>query len=223
MAPAEKAYGAVAGCAGEGMAELFRELGADRIVTGGQTMNPSTEDILNEVNRTPAETVFVFPNNKNIQMAAEQCARLTEKQVVVIPTKTVPQGISAMLMMDESASVEELRENMLEAAEGVHTALVTYAARDSEYDGYDIRAGEYLALMDGALLGSFKELDSLFASISDRAEEFSPSVLSVYYGEDVTGEEAEKAASGLAERFPDAEMSVVNGGQPVYYYMVSIE
>ena len=205
------------------MAELFRELGADRIVTGGQTMNPSTEDILNEVNRTPAETVFVFPNNKNIQMAAEQCARLTEKQVVVIPTKTVPQGISAMLMMDESASVEELRENMLEAAEGVHTALVTYAARDSEYDGYDIRAGEYLALMDGALLGSFKELDSLFASISDRAEEFSPSVLSVYYGEDVTGEEAEKAASGLAERFPDAEMSVVNGGQPVYYYMVSIE
>ena len=205
------------------MAELFRELGADRIVTGGQTMNPSTEDILNEVNRTPAETVFVFPNNKNIQMAAEQCARLTEKQVVVIPTKTVPQGISAMLMMDESASVEELRENMLEAAEGVHTALVTYAARDSEYDGYDIRAGEYLALMDGALLGSFKELDSLFAAISDRAEEFSPSVLSVYYGEDVTGEEAEKAASGLAERFPDAEMSVVNGGQPVYYYMVSIE
>ena len=128
-----------------------------------------------------------------------------------------------MLMMDESASVEELRENMLEAAEGVHTALVTYAARDSEYDGYDIRAGEYLALMDGALLGSFKELDSLFAAISDRAEEFSPSVLSVYYGEDVTGEEAEKAASGLAERFPDAEMSVVNGGQPVYYYMVSIE
>ena len=112
---------------------------------------------------------------------------------------------------------------MLEAAEGVHTALVTYAARDSEYDGYDIRAGEYLALMDGALLGSFKELDSLFAAISDRAEEFSPSVLSVYYGEDVTGEEAEKAASGLAERFPDAEMSVVNGGQPVYYYMVSIE
>ena len=223
IAPAEKAYGAVAVCAGEGMAELFRELGADRIVTGGQTMNPSTEDILNEVNRTPAETVFVFPNNKNIQMAAEQCARLTEKQVVVIPTKTVPQGISAMLMMDESASVEELRENMLEAAEGVHTALVTYAARDSEYDGYDIRAGEYLALMDGALLGSFKELDSLFASISDRAEEFSPSVLSVYYGEDVTGEEAEKAASGLAERFPDAEMSVVNGGQPVYYYMVSIE
>ena len=223
IAPAEKAYGAVAVCAGEGMAELFRELGADRIVTGGQTMNPSTEDILNEVNRTPAETVFVFPNNKNIQMAAEQCARLTEKQVVVIPTKTVPQGISAMLMMDESASVEELRENMLEAAEGVHTALVTYAARDSEYDGYDIRAGEYLALMDGALLGSFKELDSLFAAISDRAEEFSPSVLSVYYGEDVTGEEAEKAASGLAERFPDAEMSVVNGGQPVYYYMVSIE
>ena len=223
IAPAEKPYGSVAVCAGEGMAELFRELGADRIVTGGQTMNPSTEDILNEVNRTPAETVFVFPNNKNIQMAAEQCAPLTEKKVVVIPTKTVPQGISAMLMLDESAGVDELRENMLEAAAGVHTALVTYAARDSEYDGYDIHAGEYLALMDGALLGSFTELDSLFGKLGDSAEEYSPSVISVYYGEDVTGAEAEALGAKLSERFPDAELSVVNGGQPVYYYMVSIE
>ncbi len=223
FAPAEKAYGSVAVCAGEGMAELFRELGVDRIVTGGQTMNPSTEDILNEVNRTPAETVFVFPNNKNIQMAAEQCAPLTEKNVVVIPTRTVPQGISAMLMMDESASVDELRENMLEAAAGVHTALVTYAARDSEYDGHDIHAGEYLALMDGALLGSYKELDGLFDVLCESAEQFSPAVLSVYYGEDVSGEEAEALGGRLAGRFPDAELSVVNGGQPVYYYMVSIE
>ena len=223
FAPAEKPYGAVAVCAGDGMAELFRELGADRIVTGGQTMNPSTEDILNEVNRTPAETVFVFPNNKNIQMAAEQCAPLTEKKVVVIPTKTVPQGISAMLMLDESAGVDEVRENMLEAAAGVHTALVTYAARDSEYDGYDIHAGEYLALMDGALLGSFTALDELFAKLADSAEGYSPTVLSVYYGEDVGEAEAEALGEKLGERFPDAELSIVNGGQPVYYYMVSIE
>lgn len=223
FAPAEKPYGAVAVCAGEGMAELFRELGVDRIVTGGQTMNPSTEDILNEVNRTPAETVFVFPNNKNIQMAAEQCAALTEKNVVVIPTKTVPQGISAMLMMDESADVDELRENMLEAASGVHTALVTYAARDSEYDGFEIHAGEYLALMDGALLGSYTELDALFDALGARAEDYSPAVISVYYGEDVSGSDAESAGAKFAERFPDAEISVVSGGQPVYYYMVSIE
>ena len=219
----EKPYGAVAVCAGAGMAELFRELGADRIVTGGQTMNPSTEDILREVNRTPAETVFVFPNNKNIQMAAEQCAPLTEKNVVVIPTRTVPQGISALLMLDESASVDELRESMLEAASGVHTALVTYAARDSEYDGHDIHAGEYLALMDGALLGSYKALDALFDALCDSADEFSPAVLSVYYGEDVTESDADVLGAKLTDRFPDAELSVVNGGQPVYYYMVSIE
>ena len=223
FAPAEKPYGAVAVCAGEGMAELFRELGVDRIVTGGQTMNPSTEDILNEVNRTPAETVFVFPNNKNIQMAAEQCIPLTEKKVVVIPTKTVPQGISAMLMMDESADVDSLREAMLEAAAGVHTALVTYAARDSEYDGFEIHAGEYLALMDGTLLGSYTELDKLFAALGDKAEEYSPAVVSVYYGEDVSDSDAEGAGELFTSRFPDAEISVVNGGQPVYYYMISIE
>ena len=186
-------------------------------------MNPSTEDILNEVNRTPAETVFVFPNNKNIQMAAEQCIPLTEKKVVVIPTKTVPQGISAMLMMDESADVDSLREAMLEAAAGVHTALVTYAARDSEYDGFEIHAGEYLALMDGALLGSYTELDKLFAALGDKAEEYSPAVVSVYYGEDVSDSDAEGAGELFTSRFPDAEISVVNGGQPVYYYMISIE
>ena len=223
IAPAEKPYGAVAVCAGAGMAELFRERGVDNIVTGGQTLHPSTEDILRAVNRTPAETVFVFPNNKNIHMAAEQCIPLTEKQVVVIPTKTVPQGISAMLMMDDSASVDELREAMLEASSGVHTALVTYAARDSEYDGFQIHAGEYLALMDGALLGSYTDLNALFDALCVSAGEYSPAVISVYYGEDVKEEDADVLGDKLSESFPDAELSVVNGGQPVYYYMVSIE
>ena len=223
FAPAKKPYGAVAVCAGEGMAELFRELGTDRIVTGGQTMNPSTEDILREVDRTPAETVFVFPNNKNIQMAAEQCAPLTEKNVVVIPTRTVPQGISAMLMLDESAEVGDIREAMLEAIEGVHTALVTYAARDSEYDGFEIHAGEYLALMDGSLMGSYNTREGLFDALCESAEGYSPTVISVYYGEDVSEGEAEVLGTRFSESFPDAEISVVCGGQPVYYYMVSIE
>ena len=223
FAPAEKPYGAVAVCAGNGMAELFRELGTDRIVTGGQTMNPSTEDILREVDRTPAETVFVFPNNKNIQMAAEQCAPLTEKNVVVIPTRTVPQGISAMLMLDESAEVGDIREAMLKAIEGVHTALVTYAARDSEYDGFEIHAGEYLALMDGSLMGSYNTREGLFDALCESAEGYSPTIISVYYGEDVSEGEAEVLGTRFSESFPDAEISVVCGGQPVYYYMVSIE
>lgn len=219
----EKPFGAVAVCAGAGMAELFRELGADRIVTGGQTMNPSTEDILNEINRTPAETVFVFPNNKNIIMAAEQCIPLTEKRVVVIPTKTVPQGITALLSLDETATEDEITESMAEAIAGVHTALVTYAARDSDFDGHEIHAGEYLALLDGALVGSYTNIDTLLDELSWSVDEYSPAVISVYYGEDVCQEDADAAAQKLGACFPDAEVSVVNGGQPVYYYMISIE
>ena len=167
--------------------------------------------------------MFVFPNNKNIQMAAEQCAPLTEKNVVVIPTRTVPQGISAMLMLDESAEVGDIREAMLEAIEGVHTALVTYAARDSEYDGFEIHAGEYLALMDGSLMGSYNTREGLFDALCESAEGYSPTVISVYYGEDVSEGEAEVLGTRFSESFPDAEISVVCGGQPVYYYMVSIE
>ncbi len=223
IAPAEKPFGAVAVCAGAGMAELFRELGADRIVTGGQTMNPSTEDILTEINRTPAETVFVLPNNKNIIMAAEQCIPLTEKRVVVIPTKTVPQGITALLSLDETATEEEISDGMAEAIAGVHTALVTYAARDSDFDGHEIHAGEYLALLDGALVGSYTNIETLLDELSWSVDELAPAVISVYYGEDVSEEDAEGTAKKLGACFPDAEVSVVNGGQPVYYYMISIE
>ena len=223
VAPAEKDVGFVAVCAGAGMKDLFLSLGADRVVTGGQTMNPSTDDILREVNRTPAETVFVFPNNKNIIMAAEQCAPLCEKKVRVVPTVTVPQGVAALAYMDPDQTADDLDASFRESSQRVHTALVTYAARDSEYDGQTIRAGEHLVLMDGKLLGSYPEVDPLFVDLNKALESFDPEFLTVYYGADVTAEDAEDARACLAEHFPEADISVVNGGQPVYYYMIAAE
>ena len=223
IAEPEKEFGVVAVCAGAGMEAMFRELGADGIVTGGQTMNPSTDDILREVNRTPASTVFVFPNNKNIIMAAEQCIPLTEKHVIVMPSKTVPQGISALLNFSPDESVESLVGAMGEAMGRVHTAMVTYAARDSDFDGHEIHAGEYLALLDGALLGSYSALDALFAELGEACGRFEPEFVTVYYGADVTEDDAESAAASLTGTLPEAEVTVVNGGQPVYYYMISVE
>ena len=223
IAAPEKEYGVVAVCAGAGMEALFQELGADAIVTGGQTMNPSTNDILKEINRTPASTVFVFPNNKNIIMAAEQCVPLTEKKVVVMPTKTVPQGISALLNFNPENSEEQLEADMKEAISRVHTAMVTYAARDSDFDGHIIHAGEYLALMDGALLGSYTNIKTLFKELSWAFDEIAPEFITVYYGEDVQEDDAQEAAKTIIDCFPDAEVSVVSGGQPVYYYMISVE
>ena len=223
VAEPEKDFGVVAVCAGKGMEDLFRELGADRVVTGGQTMNPSTDDILKAVNRTPASTVFVFPNNKNIIMAAEQCVPLTEKRVIVMPTKTVPQGISAMLNFSPDETEESLVGAMGEAVGNVHTAMVTYAARDADFDGHSIHAGEYLALLDGALIGSYADTAVLFEELAKAVDEFRPEFITVYYGEDVREDDAETAAGSLRASFPDAEVSVVNGGQPVYYYMISVE
>ena len=219
-----KRYGIVAVCAGDGIANLFRELGADTIVTGGQTMNPSTADIIKEINRTPAEIVFVLPNNKNIIMAAEQSIPLCEdKTVVVIPTKTIPQGITAMLSFDPDSEVSDIVETLTESLESVHTAQVTYAARDSDFDGYAIHSGEYLALLDGKLIGSFTEMPSMLDKMSEAFEDLEPEIITVYYGEDVSGEDAETTAKALEKAFPDAEVTVVNGGQPVYYYMISVE
>ena len=223
-AEAEKEFGTVVVCAGKGMADLFTELGADRIVTGGQTMNPSTEDILRAVEATPASVVFVFPNNKNIIMAAEQCVPLTEKRVVIIPTTTIPQGVSAMLSMDAySQTEEEIIESANDSIRNVHTALITYAARDSDFDGYEIKAGEYLGLLDGALLGSNSDIDTLLRALAEKLEALSPEFLTVYYGEDVKAEDAQNVGAILAEKHPSAEMSIINGGQPVYYYMISAE
>ena len=223
IAAPEKPYGILTVCAGEGMSEIFRELGADRVVTGGQTMNPSTDDILREIDQTPAETVFVLPNNKNIVMAAEQCARFTEKNVVVVPTKTVPQGIAAMLTFDDSADQQTIADTFMEAAKAVHTVAITYAARDSDFDGHDIHAGEYLALLDGALIGSYTDFPTLLQSVVEAAEPLEPEIISVYYGEDVQEQQAQDTGVSLETAFPDADVNVVNGGQPVYYYMISLE
>ena len=223
VAAPEKQFGVVAVSAGEGMANLFRELGVDRVVTGGQTMNPSTEDILTEVNKTPAEIVFVLPNNKNIIMAAQQCIPLSDKKVIVIPTKTVPQGITAMLSFDPSSAEDVIEAEMSAAIESVHTAQVTYAARDSDFDGHDIHKGEYLALMDGALLGSNADLDKVLLAIADAATDLDPDIVSIYYGEDVKADAAQHAAELVGERLPMSDVNVVNGGQPVYYYMISFE
>ena len=223
IAPVEKEVGFVAVCAGDGMADLFRSLGADRIVTGGQTMNPSTDDILREVNKTPASTVFVFPNNKNIIMAAEQCIPLTEKAVRVIPTRTVPQGVAALAYMDPDQSPDDLEESFKESAARVHTALVTYAARDSDYDGHIIHAGEYLALLDGKLLGSYASLPTLLKELNWAFGELEPEFLTVYYGQDVTETDASGVADSLTSCFPEADVSLVSGGQPVYYYMIAAE
>ena len=223
VAAPEKQFGVVAVSAGEGMANLFSELGVDRVVTGGQTMNPSTEDILTEVNKTPAEIVFVLPNNKNIIMAAQQCIPLSDKKVIVIPTKTVPQGITAMLSFDPASAEDVIEAEMSAAIESVHTAQITYAARDSDFDGHNIRKGEYLALMDGALLGSDADLDKVLTKIADAANDLDPEIVSIYYGEDVQGDAAQHAADLLGERLPMADVNVVNGGQPVYYYMISFE
>ena len=221
--PAEKPIGSVCVCAGDGLEELFRQLGADGIVSGGQTMNPSTEDILRAVNLTPADTVFVFPNNKNIIMAAEQCAALTTKRVIVVPTKTVPQGVSAMMRLTPDGTPETLVPDFEEAIASVHTAQVTYAARDSDFDGYAIHAGEYLTLMDGALVGSFTSTEEVLKNLSDAIAPMNPEFVTVYYGQDVSAEDAQSFCDGLAADLPQAESSLIPGGQPVYYYIISVE
>ena len=205
------------------MADVFRQLGCDGIITGGQTMNPSTQDILAVVNKTNAATVFVLPNNKNIIMAAEQCVPLSEKKVIVIPSKTVPQGVTAMLNFMPDGQADEITAAMTDSLSTVHTAMVTYAARDSDFDGHTIHAGEYLALLDGALVGSFTSISTLFKELSWAIDDLNPEFITMYYGEDVDEEDAASVSNTFKGNFPDAEVTVINGGQPVYFYMISIE
>ena len=223
VAAPEKHYGMVAVCAGEGLANAFRELGADNIISGGQTMNPSTQDILEKVNATPAEVVFVFPNNKNIIMAAEQVQPLTEKKVVVIPSKTVPQGISAMLVFDPDAGEDSNAAAMREAMKNVTTMQLTYAARDSDFDGHDIHAGEYLALNGGALFGNDTDMDALLRRMAESLNSAGKEFITIFYGADTNEEQAHSAAAIFSAACPDAEITVMNGGQPVYYFLISAE
>ena len=224
VAAPEKPYGFLAVCAGDGLAAVFRDLGADGVVSGGQTMNPSTASILEGVNKIPAETVFVLPNNGNIIMAAQQCAALTEKQVVVIPTKTVPQGITAMMNVDfDAPDAQTITDAMTGSLSSVTTAQITYAARDSDFDGFAIKEGDYLALEEGKLFDTDDSLDTLLHKLAEDAAGREASFISLYFGEDVQEADAQKAGALFEEVCPGAEVAVLSGGQPVYYYIISME
>ena len=223
IAEPEKPIGVVSVCAGEGLADVFTNLGVDAIISGGQTMNPSTQDILEAVNRVPAETVFVLPNNKNIIMAAQQVDALTPKNVVVISSKTVPQGVTAMLSFNPEGSVEENTQSMTEALSTVDTMQITYAARNSDFDGYDIHEGDYLAMFGSSLFGTSQDIKVLLKSLAEKVRDEGKEYITIYYGCDIKEKHAQKAADLFADICPDAEISLINGGQPVYYYLISAE
>ncbi len=223
IAEPEKALGVVSVCAGAGLADVFTNLGVDQIISGGQTMNPSTQDILEAVNKVPAETVFVLPNNKNIIMAAEQVNDLTPKNVVVIPSKTVPQGVTAMLSFNPEGSVEENTEALTEALGSVDTMQITYAARNSDFDGYDIHEGDYLALYGNQLFGTSTDIKVLLRALAEKVRDDGKEYVTIYYGEDVKEKYAQKTADLFADICPNADVNLLNGGQPVYYYLISAE
>ena len=220
----EKKYGFVAVAAGEGLAKVFYDLGVDGVISGGQTMNPSTEDILKQIQKTPAEIVYVLPNNKNIIMAAQQCVDLVEdKKVIVLPAKTVPQGISAMIAVNPDGDEAENTTAMEEAMSLVTTMEVTYAARDSEFDGQAIHAGDYLLLVDNQLFGTEKDLHTALDKLAQASKERAGEFISIFYGEGVDPDQAEQALALFQTACPDAEITMLEGGQPVYHYLISVE
>ena len=224
VAEPEKKYGFVAVCAGEGLASVFRDLGCDGIISGGQTMNPSTEDILREINKTPAEIVYILPNNSNIIMAAQQCVGLIEgKQIIVLPTKTVPQGISALLCADLDAEEADNTATMTEAIGRVHTSEVTYAARDSDFDGFAIKQGDYMALCEHQLFGTDTDLNALLDRLARADAQQEAEFINIFYGEDVDETQAQAVLEIFRAACPNAEITLLAGGQPVYYYMISAE
>lgn len=226
VAPAapEKEFGFVAVAAGSGVESMFLDLGADQIVRGGQTMNPSTDDILRAIHATPAKTVFVLPNNKNIIMAAEQAIRLADRNVCVLQTRTIPQGIAAMLAFDESANLADNRLAMTKAFERVSTGQITFAARDSDYEGHSIKKGEILALDNGKLSFTDKNLDKTLVKLTKRLVKGDTSYVTLIYGADVTDDDAERQRNLVASKLSDKiDVMLVNGGQPVYYYIISVE
>lgn len=219
-----KPVGFVSVCAGEGIAELFKDLGVDTVVSGGQTMNPSTDDILKAIESTPAETVFVLPNNKNIIMAAEQTVPISTRKVFVLHTRTIPQGVTAMLNFDESADSETNAIEMMKAAEKIATGQITFAARDSDFDGHKIKKGELLALANGKVSFTDTVLDKAAVRLVRQLMNKNSEFITVMYGEDVTDEQAEVLEAILNEKFGSkAEVTFIKGGQPIYYLIISVE
>lgn len=218
-----KPIGFVAVAAGSGLEQLFRDLGADAVVSGGQTMNPSTEDILKAIETVPAESVIVLPNNKNIIMAAEQTIPLSEKKVSVLPTRTIPQGITAMLNFDDTSSADENLNVMAKAAEKVSTGLVTFAARDSEVNGQHVQQGQILGMENGKITVIEKDFVTAAFKITKRMFKRSSSLITIIKGDGVSDEDTDKLVQQLSDKFSDAEVSVIDGGQPVYYFIISVE
>ena len=220
----EKDFGFVAVAAGHGLEEMFKDLGADCIIKGGQTMNPSTDDILKAIHATPARTVFVLPNNKNIIMAAEQAVNLADRNVCVLPTRTIPQGISALMAFDESNTFTDNRMEMIKAIERVSTGQVTFAARDSEYEGHNIKKGEIMAFNNGKLQFAEKDVNKAAYKLAKKMTKSDTSYITVIYGADVTEEQAESLIESLEAKLGSKiEIMLVNGGPPVYYYIISVE
>lgn len=222
----ENEYGFVAVCAGSGLEELFSDIGADTIVSGGQTMNPSTDDILSAIEKTPAKVVYVLPNNKNIIMAAEQAGPMAkDRDVRVLPTKTIPQGISAMLSFDETASADENQMNMISAFENVETAQITFAARDSEVDGKPIKKGEIMGLCNGKIKFIGESVtDIAIKSTQKLFKKGEHSLITIIFGEGASEEDATIVEEALSKKFGnDVEISIVNGNQPIYYFIISVE
>ena len=222
IAEPEKALGVVSVCVGDGIGDVFMNLGVDGLISGGQTMNPSTQDILEVVNQVPAETVFVLPNNKNIIMAAQQVDALTPKNVIVIESKTIPQGITAMLSFNPDGTVEENTEALTEALGTVETMQITYAARNSDFDGHLIHEGDYLAIWNG-LFGTSRDIKVLLKSLAEKVRDEGREYITIYYGADISEKQAQKAADLFSDICPDADVNLINGGQPVYYYLISAE
>ena len=219
----ENDYGFVAVAAGEGIQALFTELGADAIVSGGQTMNPSTDDILRAVELTPAKNVFVLPNNKNIIMASEQAARLATRNVIVLQTKSIPMGINAMIAFDPDADAETNAQNMQTHADKVSTGQITFAARNSDYDGFKIKEGEILALKNGKLKFVEKDVDKATVRMIKELAKKDSQYATLIYGEDISDESAEAVKNTIEAKMPNLEVTLIPGKQPVYYYIMSVE
>lgn len=218
-----KELGMIAVAPGDGLSQIFKELTVDEIIVGGQTMNPSAEDIATAADKVPARTVFVFPNNKNIQLAAEQANEVTNKNIIVIPTKSVPEGISAAITFNPDASVEENQNAMLEAIKSVRSGSVTYAVRDTHVDGFDLSKGEIIGLDDKAILAKGNLVSETTEKLIETMFDDSVMNITLFYGEDIREDEANALQETLAKKYPDCEVTVANGGQPVYYYLVSLE